>query len=80
MFEIVNGKTPVLVSVTTRGEVGAGKLRLGGAKLTAGPVIEVTQFTAPRSTTAVSVFKVLVPPPKTGSLESYEFVMTAQFV
>jgi hypothetical protein len=79
MFEIVNGKTPVFVSVTTRGELGAGKLRLGGARLTAGPVIEVTQFTAPRSTTAVSVFKVLVPPPMVVSPGEYAFVMTAQF-
>jgi hypothetical protein len=68
MLEIVNGKTPVFVSVTTRGELvvptlWAGKTRLAGARLTAGPVIEVTQFPAPRSTTAVSVFKVLVPPP-----------------
>jgi hypothetical protein len=68
MLEIANGKTPVFVSVTSWGELvvptfWAGKLRLRGARLTAGPVIEVTQFAAPRSTTAVSVFKVLVPPP-----------------
>jgi hypothetical protein len=44
------------------------------------PEKALAQFPGPRSTTAVSVFKVLVPPPKTGSLESYEFVMTAQFV
>src|SRR5208337_1002495 len=47
MLEIVNGETPVLVSVTIRGElvvptVWAGKLRLAGARLTAEPRIEVT--------------------------------------
>jgi hypothetical protein len=68
MFEIVNGETPLFVSVTTRGELAvptswAGKTRLRGARLTAGPVAEVAQYPAPRSTTVVSVFKVLVDPP-----------------
>ena len=38
-----------------------------------------TQYPAPRSTTAVSVFKVLVPPPMVVSLGEYAFVMIAQF-
>ena len=47
MLEIVNGETPVFVSVTSRGELvvptfWAGKLRLAGARLTAEPRIEVT--------------------------------------
>jgi len=40
MFEIVNAETPLFVSVTTRDELVAGKLRLGGARLTAWPVFE----------------------------------------
>jgi hypothetical protein len=45
MLEIVNDETPLFVSVTSRGELvvptfWAGKLRLAGARLTAGPVVE----------------------------------------
>src|SRR5208337_1121116 len=47
MLEIVNGETPLFVSVTTWGRLvvsrfWAGKVRLAGARLTAGPVSEVT--------------------------------------
>jgi hypothetical protein len=47
MLEIDNAETPLFVSVTTWGKlvvsrVWAGKVRLAGARLTAGPVIEVT--------------------------------------
>jgi len=51
MLEIVNGETPLFVSVTTRDELAAGKLRLGGARLTAGPVVEAKTLVPLRLTT-----------------------------